>query len=260
MGDTAARCLGLGCSFVVVGGGARADARGVVRCEAAVSRRDGRAGGRGPVVEVAERYGISRKTVHVWLRRYRDGGLVALADRSQEHATDDSLLLGWLTRTRAPVGPTVDGARTEAGLDDAAPAASATPRDRGVRPVPDAVPRHRPLEGGQGQPVLLLNPHHRHRQACSRCWARCPSTAPVAPGVATDTSSEQGRSGIHSFGEKSVGCLPIPEAVAASEPDTPVSPTVDGWLARPLRNSPDDHDVLAQPEREKHLVSTPLRG
>jgi len=35
-----------------------------------------------PVVEVAERYGVSRKTVHVWLSRYRDGGLAGLADRS----------------------------------------------------------------------------------------------------------------------------------------------------------------------------------
>jgi transposase InsO family protein len=35
-----------------------------------------------PVVEVAERYGVSRKTVHVWLNRYRDGGLAGLADRS----------------------------------------------------------------------------------------------------------------------------------------------------------------------------------
>jgi DNA-binding transcriptional ArsR family regulator len=35
-----------------------------------------------PVVEVAERYGMSRKTVHSWLNRYRDGGLAALAERS----------------------------------------------------------------------------------------------------------------------------------------------------------------------------------
>jgi transposase len=35
-----------------------------------------------PVVEVAERYGVSRKTVHAWLNRYRDGGLAGLADRS----------------------------------------------------------------------------------------------------------------------------------------------------------------------------------
>ena len=34
------------------------------------------------VVEVAERYGVSRKTVHAWLRRYRQEGLSGLADRS----------------------------------------------------------------------------------------------------------------------------------------------------------------------------------
>jgi transposase-like protein len=34
------------------------------------------------VVEVAERYGVSRQTIHDWLRRYRSGGLEALADRS----------------------------------------------------------------------------------------------------------------------------------------------------------------------------------
>jgi transposase len=34
------------------------------------------------VIEVAERYGVSRQTVHGWLRRYAAGGLDALADRS----------------------------------------------------------------------------------------------------------------------------------------------------------------------------------
>jgi transposase InsO family protein len=34
------------------------------------------------VVEVAERYGVSRQAVHGWLRRYQTGGLEALADRS----------------------------------------------------------------------------------------------------------------------------------------------------------------------------------
>ena len=34
------------------------------------------------VIEVAERYGVSRQAVHSWLRRYRTGGLDALADRS----------------------------------------------------------------------------------------------------------------------------------------------------------------------------------
>jgi transposase InsO family protein len=35
-----------------------------------------------PVVEVAERYGVSRKTVHAWIRRYRTDGLPGLVDRS----------------------------------------------------------------------------------------------------------------------------------------------------------------------------------
>ena len=34
------------------------------------------------VVEVAKRYGVSRQAVHRWLRRYKQGGLDALADRS----------------------------------------------------------------------------------------------------------------------------------------------------------------------------------
>jgi len=34
------------------------------------------------VVEVADRYGVSRQAVHGWLRRYTNGGLEALADRS----------------------------------------------------------------------------------------------------------------------------------------------------------------------------------
>ena len=34
------------------------------------------------VVEVAERYGVARQTVHKWIRRYREGGLGHLVDRS----------------------------------------------------------------------------------------------------------------------------------------------------------------------------------
>src|SRR5215468_4427509 len=36
-----------------------------------------------PVTEVAVRYGVSRQSVHSWLRRYEQGGLGALADRSR---------------------------------------------------------------------------------------------------------------------------------------------------------------------------------
>jgi transposase InsO family protein len=39
------------------------------------------------VIEVAERYGVSRQAVHGWLRRYRAGGLDALADRSHRPDT-----------------------------------------------------------------------------------------------------------------------------------------------------------------------------
>jgi transposase len=35
-----------------------------------------------PVVEVAERYGVSRKSVHGWVRRYQQCGLAGLTDRS----------------------------------------------------------------------------------------------------------------------------------------------------------------------------------
>jgi transposase InsO family protein len=35
-----------------------------------------------PVVEVAVRFGVSRQSVHGWIRRYETGGLSALADRS----------------------------------------------------------------------------------------------------------------------------------------------------------------------------------
>src|SRR5690349_101415 len=35
-----------------------------------------------PVTEVAERYGVSRQSVHTWLLRYRREGIAGLEDRS----------------------------------------------------------------------------------------------------------------------------------------------------------------------------------
>jgi transposase len=35
-----------------------------------------------PVTEVADRYGVSRQSVHAWLRRYREEGPSGLVDRS----------------------------------------------------------------------------------------------------------------------------------------------------------------------------------
>jgi transposase InsO family protein len=48
------------------------------------------------VTEVAERFGVSRQSVHAWLRRYDQGGLGALADRSRRpescpHQTPDEV-------------------------------------------------------------------------------------------------------------------------------------------------------------------------
>jgi hypothetical protein len=36
-----------------------------------------------PVTEVADRYGVSRQSVHAWIRRYEDSGLGGLMDRSR---------------------------------------------------------------------------------------------------------------------------------------------------------------------------------
>jgi transposase len=40
-----------------------------------------------PVTEVAARHGVTRQSVHAWARRYRAGGLAALADRSHRPAS-----------------------------------------------------------------------------------------------------------------------------------------------------------------------------
>jgi transposase len=40
-----------------------------------------------PVTVVAERYGVARQSVHGWLRRYRDGGLEGLTDRSHRRVS-----------------------------------------------------------------------------------------------------------------------------------------------------------------------------
>jgi hypothetical protein len=37
-----------------------------------------------PVTEVAERYGVSRQSVHTWLVRYRQEGIAGLKDRSHQ--------------------------------------------------------------------------------------------------------------------------------------------------------------------------------
>jgi transposase-like protein len=37
-----------------------------------------------PVIVVAERYGVSRQTLHTWIRRYEAEGIGGLIDRPRE--------------------------------------------------------------------------------------------------------------------------------------------------------------------------------
>jgi hypothetical protein len=60
-----------------------------------------------PVTEVAERYGVSRKSVHAWLRRYQEFGLAGLL----------SLAASWVTE-RVPT------ARSSCGWGDRVPPAA----------------------------------------------------------------------------------------------------------------------------------------
>ncbi|HYY10754.1 MAG TPA: helix-turn-helix domain-containing protein [Kineosporiaceae bacterium] len=63
-------------------------------------------------VEVASRWGVSRQTVHAWLRRYEDAGLDGLKDRSrrpvsspwQMPAAVEAAVLEW-RRTHPSWGP-----------------------------------------------------------------------------------------------------------------------------------------------------------
>ena len=64
------------------------------------------------VTEVAARFGVSRKTVHVWLVRYEAGGLENLADRSHRpvscpHQMDSAVevVLAELRRAHPSWGP-----------------------------------------------------------------------------------------------------------------------------------------------------------
>ena len=40
-----------------------------------------------PVTEVAARHGVSRQSVHAWIRRYAEGGLGGLVDRPRRPDT-----------------------------------------------------------------------------------------------------------------------------------------------------------------------------
>ncbi|GAA2416874.1 hypothetical protein GCM10010404_89180 [Nonomuraea africana] len=64
------------------------------------------------VTDVAGRYGVSRQSVHTWVRRYAEGGLAGLADRSHrpkahpmQTPTAVEALICELRRTHPQWGP-----------------------------------------------------------------------------------------------------------------------------------------------------------
>ena len=86
------------------------------------------------VVEVAAAFGVSRISVHAWLRRYLAEGLAGLVDRSHRprscpHQVSDSVAV--LGRGGAPAASTVGG---ETDPDGVAAQAARRGRDRRRRP------------------------------------------------------------------------------------------------------------------------------
>jgi hypothetical protein len=95
-----------------------------------------------PVTEVAERFGVTRQTVHRWVARYRESGLARLADRShapkahpwQLSAGVEAVICEGPTPSRSPSRPaspsprpgplaaTSDGTRHRTTADDPRPA------------------------------------------------------------------------------------------------------------------------------------------
>ena len=54
------------------------------------------------VVGVAARYGVSRQTVHRWLRKYADDGVVGLVGRGCDNQRDPMRVLGRVRLVTCP--------------------------------------------------------------------------------------------------------------------------------------------------------------
>jgi hypothetical protein len=71
-----------------------------------------------PVSEVAARFGVSRQSVHTWIRRYEQDGLVGLVDRSQRATIpelDADNRRGFTSRSTRPGGCPTTGSRCPRG-------------------------------------------------------------------------------------------------------------------------------------------------
>jgi transposase-like protein len=60
-----------------------------------------------PVTEVADRYGVSRQSVHAWINRYRAGGLDGLKDRSHLSAYTFTCRLAYGLTCRSSCGVSI---------------------------------------------------------------------------------------------------------------------------------------------------------
>src|SRR5690348_1856814 len=66
-----------------------------------------------PVTEVADRYGVSRQSVHAWLLRYREEGPPGLADRSIRCVLiRGRSRLSWSRRSASCAGRIASGGRS----------------------------------------------------------------------------------------------------------------------------------------------------
>jgi transposase len=112
-----------------------------------------------PVIEVAERYGVSRQSLHAWLRCYAAGGLDALADRSHRpsscpHQMPKQVEARLLElRGRFPEWGPIRLCHQLA--------------QEGVMPLPGRTSIYRALRRNQ----LITNPHRRRRTDYQR-WER----------------------------------------------------------------------------------------
>jgi transposase len=116
-----------------------------------------------PVTEVADRYGVSRQSVHAWINRYRAGGLEGLKDRSHRphHCPHQLAALAEakvceLRRQHPGWGP--QRLRDELGR-------------RGVQPLPSRAAVYRLLVRNQ-----LITPDGRRRR---RGWRRFERERPM---------------------------------------------------------------------------------
>jgi transposase InsO family protein len=112
-----------------------------------------------PVTEVADRYGVSRQSVHTWVNRYRVGGLEGLADRSHrpnrcphQLAAAVEAKVCELRRQHPSWGPQ----RLRHELER-----------RGVEPLPSRMAIYRVLVRNR-----LITPDRRRRRRTWRRWER----------------------------------------------------------------------------------------